>query len=253
MAEAKGRKVPDGWKQLGENRRVLECPLTAEDRERINEKLHGLMDSEARVEHEKKKANEAFNGRLADIKMELLTLHNTWKGGTREALVGVVVYRDDRRHPPEIVTVRADTGEELNRRAMTSKESQQLLQFDTGRDGGTEYVEELDKDDEATEFVAKQTEHEARVASLLEALDVTDIIAANNAGKAGKSDGDGDGNDKPKGKRGRKKKGDGEAAPAKPKAKGRGKRGGARPEVSEAPPADAGEGAGDDEEDDLPY
>lgn len=245
--------VPEGYKLLGSARRVMECELSGEDKDRINEKMHGLMDRQAEVEAEKKKALDALNGRLADIEAEIGSLHSVWKANTREELIAIFVYRDDRRSPPEIVTVRGDTKEEISRRPMTSKESQQLLQFDHGNEGGTEYVEELDTADESTEFATRQSEHEARIGRLLEKVDLTQIVASTQASESAAEEA---APAKSKAKKAKKAKKAAPAAdvpaveaPAKKASKPRGgKAAGRRPKVSERErEQEAEDGEGTDE------
>lgn len=229
MAEKKG--VPEGYKKLGETRRVLSAKLSRDDVDRINEKLHGLIDRHAEVEKEKKKFLDAVNGRLADIVAEQNTLHETWKSGEREELVVCLIFRDDRKNPPEIVTLRADTHAELSRRPMSNQERQQLLKFDHAAEGGSEHVEELnDAGEEATEFMTRQSEHEARVSRLLARVDLSQFVAEVESQEAKKDAEDDVPMDAPKG-RGRGRKGAKKTAAktaaksAKKTAKGRGRKG----------------------------
>jgi len=108
----------------------LPCPMTPEEHRLKGIALANANQEKARIEAEKKLANEGFKERLSAIDSRIGELRHEVISGCEHRPTEV---REVRRYQTHMVdTIRLDTGETIRSRPMTVSERQEVLEFDGG-------------------------------------------------------------------------------------------------------------------------
>ena len=109
--------------------RFLPVPLTRDEREEYTSQMIDALDQLESLESEKKSFNEQHKGRVAKITDQVGTARSVLKRDKLDKDVPCLLIKDYREG--SVTIVRKDTGEQIEQKAMSLKERQKALEFNT--------------------------------------------------------------------------------------------------------------------------